>query len=126
MGIFFGTDGIRGIVNDSLTYNLAFKCGNAVATSKNNPIIIIGGDTRPTRSFLTAAFAGGAMSAGANIIDITQSVISEYFAMIMVVDTAELNTEFTSFVDTMRKLGEDNNLDIRTMHEDIFNSMHKI
>ena len=70
MGIFFGTDGIRGIVNDSLTYNLAFKCGNAVATSKNNPIIIIGGDTRPTRSFLTAAFAGGAMSAGANIIDI--------------------------------------------------------
>jgi len=70
MGIFFGTDGIRGVVNDSLTFDLAFKCGNAVATLKNKPTILIGGDTRPTGSFLTAAFAGGAMSAGANIIDI--------------------------------------------------------
>lgn len=70
MGIFFGTDGIRGIVNDSLTFDVAFKCGNAVGSSKNKPTIIIGGDTRPTGSFLTTAFSGGAMSAGANIIDI--------------------------------------------------------
>lgn len=70
MGIFFGTDGIRGIVNDTLTYNVAFKCGNAVGTSKSKPTIIIGRDTRPTGSFLTTAFSGGAMTAGANIIDI--------------------------------------------------------
>ena len=62
----------------------------------------------------------------ANIIDITQSVLSEYFAMIMVVDTDGLNMEFTKFVDDMNKLGEDNGLDIRTKHEAIFNSMHKI
>ena len=70
MAIFFGTDGIRGIVNDSLTFDLAYKCGNAVANGENKPTIIIGGDTRTTGSFLTCAFSGGAMAAGANIIDI--------------------------------------------------------
>ena len=62
----------------------------------------------------------------ANIIDISQSVLSEYFAMIMVIDITELNVAFTEFVDEMRKLGEESNLDIRAMHEDIFNSMHRI
>lgn len=70
MGIFFGTDGIRGVVNDYLTFDLAYKCGNAVASSINKPTIIVGGDTRITRSFLSIAFSGGAMSAGANIIDV--------------------------------------------------------
>lgn len=70
MGVFFGTDGIRGIVNDSLTFDVAFKCGNSVGVSKTNPVILIGRDTRPTGSFLTTAFSGGAMSAGAKVIDI--------------------------------------------------------
>ena len=70
MGIFFGTDGIRGVVNDYLTFDVAYKCGNALGTNSHKPTIIIGGDTRPTRSFLTSAFSGGAMTTGANIIDI--------------------------------------------------------
>ena len=63
---------------------------------------------------------------GANIIDISQSVLNEYFAMIMIVDTSALSLEFTDFVDKMAALGKDSGLDIRTMHESIFNSMHKI
>ena len=63
---------------------------------------------------------------GANILDISQSVLKEYFAMIMLIDISELNMPFTDFVDDMKKLGEGKDLDIRTMHEDIFNSMHKI
>ena len=70
MGIFFGTDGIRGVVNEDLTSVVAYKCGNALGSSKNMPTILIGGDTRPTRSFLTSAFANGAMSAGAKIVDV--------------------------------------------------------
>ncbi len=70
MGIFFGTDGIRGVVNNYLTYDLAFKCGNAVATNKEKAKILIGGDTRTTREFLTSAFSTGAMTAGADVIDI--------------------------------------------------------
>ncbi len=63
---------------------------------------------------------------GANIIEISQSVLKEYFAMIMVIDISEIAMPFTDFVDSMREMGIENHLDIRTMHEDIFNSMHKI
>ena len=70
MGVFFGTDGIRGVVNVDLTHDVAFKCGNALGSSTSRAKILIGGDTRPTRSFLSTAFSGGAMSAGANMIDV--------------------------------------------------------
>ena len=62
----------------------------------------------------------------ANIIDISQSVLKEYFAMIMVVDIDGLDVPFTSFVDILSQLGKENGLDVRTMHEDVFNSMHRI
>lgn len=61
----------------------------------------------------------------ANIVDISQSVIGEYFAMIMLIEF-EKGVDFGSFVDAMNKLGVENNLVIQAMHEDIFNSMHKI
>ena len=63
---------------------------------------------------------------GANIIDISQSVLKEYFAMAMLVEVHELNIPFDDFVDRMTELGKSCGLDIHTMHENIFNSMHKI
>ncbi len=63
---------------------------------------------------------------GANIVEISQSVLKEYFAMIMVVDIKDISVPFTDMVDAMQKLGQENGLDIRAMHENIFNSMHRI
>ena len=63
---------------------------------------------------------------GANIVDISQSVLKEYFAMIMLADIDALNVEFSEFVDKLEALGQETNLDIHTMHEDIFNTMHHI
>ena len=63
---------------------------------------------------------------GANIIDISQSVLREYFAMIVLVDIDGLSCTFGDFVDKMSALGDQNGLRITTMHEDIFNSMHRI
>ena len=63
---------------------------------------------------------------GVNIIDISQSVLKEYFAMIMLVDITKLSIGFGDFVDKLRALGDDNGLVISVMHEDIFNSMHRI
>ena len=62
----------------------------------------------------------------ANIVDITQSVLSEYFAMIMLVEITDMKVPFADFADKLRKLGESKNLEIHAMHEDIFNSMHRI
>ena len=63
---------------------------------------------------------------GANIADISQSVLKDYFAMIMIVDINDLSVEFTAFVDAMKKLGDNMGLSISAMHEDIFNTMHRI
>ena len=62
----------------------------------------------------------------ANIIDISQSVLSEYFAMIMLADIQNLKIPFSDFVDKLSLLGRESGLDVHVMHEDIFNSMHNI
>lgn len=63
---------------------------------------------------------------GANIEDITQSVLSDYFAMILLVSIDELNVDFAAFADRMATLGTSRGLVISAMHEDIFNTMHHI
>lgn len=63
---------------------------------------------------------------GANILDISQSVMREYFAMIMLADIDALTIPFSDFVDKLASLGRENSLEIHTMHEDIFNTMHRI
>ena len=65
-------------------------------------------------------------SYGANIVDISQSVLKDYFAMIMLADIDSLTVGFSDFVDKLTALGEENSLSIHTMHEDIFNTMHHI
>lgn len=62
----------------------------------------------------------------ANVTEVTQSVLQDMFAMIMLVDLSALNTDFTVLADRMTKLGTELSLSIHTMHEDIFNSMHRI
>ncbi len=62
----------------------------------------------------------------ANIVDITQSVLQDMFVMVMLTEIKSLNCTFAEFSDKMKKLGEQKALDIRVMHEDIFNSMHRI
>ncbi len=63
---------------------------------------------------------------GGNIVEISQSVLNEYFAMIMVIEVTELTVPFATLVEELTALGKENGLDIRTMHEDVFNSMHRI
>ena len=64
---------------------------------------------------------------GANIEDISQTVLNnEYFAMIMLVSLEGLTVDFSAFADALNKTGREVGVDIRVMHEDIFNTMHRI
>lgn len=63
---------------------------------------------------------------GANIVEITQSVLSEYFAMIMIADIDSLRIPFSDFVDSLDEIGKSAGLVINTMHEDIFSTMHHV
>ena len=75
---------------------------------------------------IIAAVSAACAEAGGNILDISQSVMREYFAMIMLVEIADMKVPFADFAENLRKLGESKNLEIHAMHEDIFNSMHRI
>ena len=75
---------------------------------------------------IIADVAGVCAQHGANILDITQSVLSEYFAMIMLADISNMTIDFSTFVDTLSELGKSRGLVIQAMHEDIFNTMHHI
>ena len=61
-----------------------------------------------------------------NILDITQSVLGDMFVMVMLADIGAANCPFDAFSDKMRAFGEKAGLDVRVMHEDIFNAMHRV
>lgn len=75
---------------------------------------------------IIAKVSAGCAECGANILDISQTVLNQYFTMIMIVDIRELAMPFNDFVDRMSTLGKKDGLDIHVMHENIFNSMHRI
>ncbi len=63
---------------------------------------------------------------GVNVLEVTQSILQEMFAMIMMVDISACTIPFSELSDKLETLGDDMNLKIHVMHEDIFNSMHRI
>lgn len=71
MGIYFGTDGLRGIYGETISPEIAFKVGNSLGRMcEMHKKIIIGRDTRRSGSLLTSAFASGIMCQGVDVIDI--------------------------------------------------------
>ncbi len=89
---------------------------------KKTVISVIGKDTVGITAKVSAACA----EHNVNIIDITQSVLQDMFVMVMLTDISALDCPFNSFSESMSSLGEQSGLEIRVMHEDIFNSMHRI
>lgn len=59
-----------------------------------------------------------------NILDISQSIVDNYFTMTMLVDLNELNKSFEGFKDELTT--ELAGLKVLVMNEDIFKSMHRI
>lgn len=75
MSRLFGTDGVRGVANDDLTPELAFKVGRAGAavlghTSDRHKPVIVGRDTRLSGTMLEAAIVAGITSVGRDVISI--------------------------------------------------------
>ncbi len=62
----------------------------------------------------------------ANIIDVTQTVMEDIFTMVMIADISKLSCEYTEFSSNMTEEIQKMGLVAHVMHEDIFNSMHKI
>ena len=63
---------------------------------------------------------------GVNVLDISQTVLQEYFTMIMLVDASQCTVPFADLARTLDEVGTQRDLQIRAQREDIFNAMHRI
>ena len=61
-----------------------------------------------------------------NVLDISQTVLQEYFTMIMVVDTSACTLDFAALVTELEQRGVELGLTIHAQREDIFNAMHTV
>ena len=85
-------------------------------------VAVIGKDTVGILARVTAICA----EHRANVMDVTQTVMQDLFAMTMLIEISELSVEFSAFAHELKNAGDEMGLQIHVMHEDIFNSMHKI
>lgn len=63
---------------------------------------------------------------GANIEDISQTIMGEYFAMIMIIDVSSVTTEIAELAKESAALGKQIGMSIYVQHEDVFNAMHNV
>lgn len=85
-------------------------------------ITVIGKD----RTGIIAGVSNDLAELNANILDISQTILQEYFTMIMLVDLADMKVSFDILKEKLDKRSEALGVSIKLQHEDIFNSMHQI
>ena len=85
-------------------------------------ITVTGKDTIGILASVTAICAEFSV----NILDMSQTIMQDLFVMTMLVDISKCSIEFTDLSDKLKNCGKEMALEIHVMHEDIFNSMHRI
>ena len=61
-----------------------------------------------------------------NILDISQTIVQEYFNMMMIVDMGKMTTSFETVADELADLGKSIGVQVKCQREEIFNMMHRI
>ena len=85
-------------------------------------VTVIGRD----RVGITAAVCSLLAQHSINILDINQTILQDYFTMVMLVDTTACTASIADLSDILEQAGQEQNLSIRIQREDIFNAMHRI
>ena len=76
---------------------------------------------------IIAKVSGALYDMNINIEDISQTIMQEYFTMIMLVDLSEATLSFTEIASSLATLGQETlGVDIRIQNEEIFNAMHRV
>ena len=79
-------------------------------------------DSKGITAYVTALLAENEI----NILDISQTLMQEYFAMIMLVDLADCQLPFDELARYLKEKGLERSLDIHIQRQDIFEAMHRI
>ena len=61
-----------------------------------------------------------------NVLDITQTLLKEYFTMVMLVDLKDCTCSFEALQTALTQVGQEMGLSIRIQNEEIFNAMHRV
>jgi ACT domain-containing protein len=85
-------------------------------------VTIIGSD----RVGIIAGIANVIAEANVNILDISQSVIREFFTMIMMVDLSAATISFEALADNLARKGGNLGVKVEIQREEIFKAMHRI
>lgn len=85
-------------------------------------VAVIGKDTVG----ILAKVSGICAEYRANVMDVTQTIMQDLFAMTMMIEISKLAIDYIDFAEKLKSAGTEMGLQIHVMHEDIFNSMHKI
>jgi ACT domain-containing protein len=85
-------------------------------------ITVIGKD----RKGIIAGVSTELAAAGINILDISQTLLQEYFAMIMLVDMTDATGAFHEIKEKLAVKGKELGMQIMVQREDIFNAMHQV
>lgn len=83
-------------------------------------VTVIGKDTVG----ILAKVSGACAASNANVIEVTQSVLEEFFCMIMIIDIKAANKQIDELQAAIQ--AEVPEMQVHVMHENIFNSMHRI
>lgn len=82
--------------------------------------------TGSDRCGIIAKVSGFLAENNINIEDISQTLLGDQFAMIMMVDTSGCAADFATLADELESLGKSIGMNIRLQHEAIFSAMHNV
>lgn len=85
-------------------------------------ITVVGKDTKGIIAKVCTYLADN----NVNILDISQTIVQEYFNMMMIVDMTKLEKSFVEVADDLAKLGEGIGVQVKCQREEIFDVMHRI
>ncbi|MCF2578325.1 MULTISPECIES: ACT domain-containing protein [Prevotellaceae] len=85
-------------------------------------ITVIGKDTKGIIAKVCTFLAEN----NVNILDISQTIVQEYFNMMMIVDMTKMQKPFVEAADELAKLGEGIGVQVKCQREEIFDVMHRI
>ena len=75
---------------------------------------------------IVARIAQAIADAGGDIVDISQTLVSDYFTMIIIVDTAALSVSFAEFKSRLERTVATAGAECLVMHEDVVNALQRV
>lgn len=91
--------------------------------SDNHAIIAAVGRNR---TFILAEITTRLAELNASILDISQTIVRDYFSTLIIADISDLNTDFKAFKEALETLSKDGDYRLTVQHESVFRAMHRI